>query len=105
MAYNDARGAALAIAFIEGKLKNQANVLKYFAKYRRVADPELYAELEARLQEILTKQPYIGGRFVGKLGPADSGGTEAGWLLSGLKPQPQHRCLCFLGAYGHRHKI
>ncbi|ACX52856.1 CRISPR-associated protein Cas1 [Ammonifex degensii KC4] len=52
LAYNDARGAALAIAFVEGKLKNQANVLKYFAKYRRVADPALYAELEARLARL-----------------------------------------------------
>ncbi|MGO0122569.1 CRISPR-associated endonuclease Cas1 [Desulfothermobacter acidiphilus] len=49
LAYNDARGLALVLAFIEGKLKNQANVLKYFAKYRRAADPGLYAELEARL--------------------------------------------------------
>ncbi|MEW6771041.1 MAG: CRISPR-associated endonuclease Cas1 [Bacillota bacterium] len=52
LAYTDERGAALAIAFIEGKLKNQANVLKYFAKYRRAADPALYVELEARLKRM-----------------------------------------------------
>jgi len=52
LAYTDKRGAALAVAFIEGKLKNQANVLKYFAKYRRAADPELYRELEARLKRM-----------------------------------------------------
>ena len=52
LAYTDGRGASLAVAFIEGKLKNQANVLKYFAKYRRAADPELYRELEARLKRM-----------------------------------------------------
>jgi len=52
LAYTDERGAALAVAFIEGKLKNQANVLKYFAKYRRAADPALYRELEARLKRL-----------------------------------------------------
>lgn len=52
LAYLDSRGVSLAVAFIEGKLKNQANVLKYFAKYRRAADPALYRELEARLKQM-----------------------------------------------------
>lgn len=34
-AYADARGARVARAIAEGKLRNQANLLRYFAKYRR----------------------------------------------------------------------
>ncbi|MDA8097077.1 MAG: CRISPR-associated endonuclease Cas1 [Clostridia bacterium] len=45
LAYNDQRGVFLAKAFIEGKLKNQANVLKYFAKYRRTTDKEKYTQI------------------------------------------------------------
>lgn len=66
LAYLDARGVVLATAFIEGKIKNQANVLKYFGKYRRAADPGLYRELEARLKRI----EEIRGEI-----PAYSGGT------------------------------
>ncbi|RJX17299.1 MAG: CRISPR-associated endonuclease Cas1 [Ammonifex sp.] len=61
LAYTDARGTALAVAFIEGKLKNQANVLKYFAKYRRAADPALYRELEARLKRMEGIRAELGG--------------------------------------------
>jgi CRISPR-associated protein Cas1 len=61
LAYTDERGAALAVAFIEGKLKNQANVLKYFAKYRRAADPALYRELEARLKRMEEIRGELGG--------------------------------------------
>jgi len=42
LAFYDERGIALAKLFIEGKLKNQVNVLKYFAKYRKGVDRELY---------------------------------------------------------------
>jgi CRISPR-associated protein Cas1 len=52
MAYADRRGVTLAKAFIEGKLKNQANVLKYFAKYRRSTDKEKYAEIYRGIGEI-----------------------------------------------------
>nr|WP_287195362.1 CRISPR-associated endonuclease Cas1 [Syntrophothermus sp.] len=40
LAYNDGRGLALALVFVDGKLRNQVNVLKYFGKYRRASEPE-----------------------------------------------------------------
>ncbi len=52
LAYNDQRGVILSKAFVEGKLKNQANVLKYFAKYRRTADKEKYALIYEGIGEI-----------------------------------------------------
>ncbi|MDH7578359.1 MAG: CRISPR-associated endonuclease Cas1 [Bacillota bacterium] len=52
LAYNDNRGLALALAFIDGKLRNQVNVLKYFGKYRRASDPALYQELTSRISEM-----------------------------------------------------
>jgi len=42
LAYHDRRGVALAIAFAVGKLSNQANQLRYMAKYRKNKDPEAY---------------------------------------------------------------
>ncbi len=44
-AYRDERGVILAKAFVEGKIKNQANVLKYFAKYRKAADSALFGQI------------------------------------------------------------
>lgn len=44
-AYDDGRGVALARAMISGKLQNQANMLRYAAKYRKEADPETYEAL------------------------------------------------------------
>lgn len=45
MAYEDARGVALARSFITGKLENQANLLRYMAKYRKETDQALYKEM------------------------------------------------------------
>ena len=42
MAFLDRRGITLAQAFITGKIKNQVNTLKYFAKYRKEAQQETY---------------------------------------------------------------
>jgi len=53
MAYNDRRGVTLGIAFASGKIANQANLLKYMAKYRKTADPELYRELRRQAQAVL----------------------------------------------------
>lgn len=52
LAYDDQRGVFLVKAFIEGKLRNQANVLKYFAKYRRAKDKEVYAQIYQSIDEI-----------------------------------------------------
>lgn len=42
----------LALAFCMGKLQNQANLLKYIAKYRKETDPDLYATLRDRAIEV-----------------------------------------------------
>lgn len=44
-AYDDKRGLLLAKYFVEGKLHNQINVLKYFAKYRKGTDKPAYEEI------------------------------------------------------------
>lgn len=63
MAYLDQRGIVLAKAFITGKIKNQVNTLKYFAKHRKEAKKESYeqviaavAKMTGILQEIDTYQ-------------------------------------------------
>ena len=44
-AYLDKRGVALARAFAEGKIHNQAALLKYLARNRKESDPDLAQEL------------------------------------------------------------
>jgi CRISPR-associated protein Cas1 len=45
LAYLDGRGVALAKAFSSGKVKNQAVLLKYMAKYRKETAPELFEKV------------------------------------------------------------
>lgn len=45
LAYTDPRGVHLAKAFAQGKCLNQAALLKYTAKYRKTAHPDLYRTL------------------------------------------------------------
>lgn len=44
-AYDTDRGVTLARAFGSGKLQNQANMLRYAAKYRKESDPDCYTLL------------------------------------------------------------
>ena len=44
-AYDSGQGVELARTFILGKLQNQANLLRYAAKYRKESDPNLHADL------------------------------------------------------------
>jgi CRISPR-associated protein Cas1 len=44
-AYDTERGVVLARAFSSGKLQNQANLLRYAAKYRKESDPDCYTAL------------------------------------------------------------
>jgi CRISPR-associated protein Cas1 len=44
-AYADERGAAIARIIVEGKLRNQANLLKYFGKYLKAAHPPRFGRL------------------------------------------------------------
>ena len=52
LAYTDRRGLELAIAFARGKITNQAGFLRYAAKYRQQADPELCQELRWCADEV-----------------------------------------------------
>ena len=45
LAYTTQAGVALAKAFITGKLENQANLLRYMAKYQKEHDPALHQEM------------------------------------------------------------
>ena len=45
LAYENATGVTLAKAFVAGKLENQANLLRYMAKYRKETDAVLYEEM------------------------------------------------------------
>ncbi len=49
-AYDDERGVYLAKAFVAGKIGNQANLVKYFAKHRKEKD--IYPTLMANAREI-----------------------------------------------------
>jgi len=41
-AYRDWRGVTVARTFVQGKLQNQVNLLRYMAKYRKEREPEVY---------------------------------------------------------------
>ncbi|HLL80324.1 MAG TPA: CRISPR-associated endonuclease Cas1 [Ktedonobacteraceae bacterium] len=45
LAYEGALGVMVAKAFVTGKLENQANLLRYMAKYRKETDAELFKEM------------------------------------------------------------
>ncbi len=45
LAYENAIGVRIAKAFVAGKLENQANLLRYMAKYRKETDAELFKEM------------------------------------------------------------
>ena len=52
-AYLDARGVAFARAVVRGKLRNQANLLKYFGKYQKTAAPGVFATLQAAVRGLI----------------------------------------------------
>lgn len=47
------RGVHVALAFAEGKIRNQANLLRYMGKYRKEADAELFQEIDRCAGEVL----------------------------------------------------
>lgn len=63
-AYLDARGVAFARAVVRGKLRNQANLLKYFGKYQKTAAPGTFATLRAAVRG-LVKLRGDAGRVAG----------------------------------------
>lgn len=60
-AFNDLRGLQLVLSFGSGKLHNQANLLKYMAKYRKETDPALYEELRRCAADVLDSLIDMGG--------------------------------------------
>jgi len=52
LAYTDRRGVALAVAIATAKIKNQAALLRYMAKYRKETAPETYKELRLLALEV-----------------------------------------------------
>lgn len=52
LAYEDQRGVTLAQAFVIGKIRNQANLLRYMAKYRKQTDPMLHDEINLIAGEV-----------------------------------------------------
>ncbi|WP_448595891.1 CRISPR-associated endonuclease Cas1 [Thermoflexus hugenholtzii] len=52
LAYRDRRGVELAIAFARGKITNQANFLRYAAKYRERAAPEAARRLHQAAERV-----------------------------------------------------
>jgi len=51
-AYNDSRGVELAKAIVRGKLGNQASLLKYFGKYLKESNPQIFDELSALVESL-----------------------------------------------------
>ncbi|MGE5557830.1 MAG: CRISPR-associated endonuclease Cas1 [Bacillota bacterium] len=67
MAYLDERGPAIGKLLVEGKVKNQINLLKYFSKYRKSAEPDAFALLEkkaARMEDIISGLSEVKGRNI-----------------------------------------
>jgi len=52
LAYTDKRGVSLALAIAQAKIKNQAALLRYMAKYRKETQPEIYEELRLLALEV-----------------------------------------------------
>lgn len=53
-AYHTRRGLLVALGCARGKIQNQANLLKYVAKYRKETAPDLFEWLRARAEQIET---------------------------------------------------
>lgn len=60
-AFQDQRGVELAKAFVSGKINNQINTVKYFAKYRKLADPDSFGRLMSRVEEMAGAAREVSG--------------------------------------------
>jgi CRISP-associated protein Cas1 len=66
-AYEQTVGVMVARAFITGKLENQANLLRYMAKYRKETNPELHTEMmlvAVEMRDFLYKIEQLKGTTV-----------------------------------------
>lgn len=72
LSYEDERGVVISKAIVEGKVRNQINTVKYFAKHRKSADPEVYALVYDKAQEmekIMNKLTEIHGNRIDEVRP------------------------------------
>ncbi|PKM82813.1 MAG: CRISPR-associated endonuclease Cas1 [Firmicutes bacterium HGW-Firmicutes-13] len=70
MAYMDHRGVYLARAFVSGKIKNQVNTLKYFAKHRKEARKEAYERIiqaVSKMEKLLLELDNYQGTAIDEL--------------------------------------
>lgn len=86
LSFTDRRGVELGKAFATGKLKNSANNLKYYAKYRKSADRLTYEFLYRRIdkiEELAVQVAEIDGEYVdevrGTLLSAEGRGAALYW--------------------------
>jgi CRISP-associated protein Cas1 len=66
-AYDTERGLRLALAYVRGKIENQATLLRYVGKYRKETRPEVYEEIRlvaAELGDALAELERVGGQTV-----------------------------------------
>lgn len=59
LALSDRRGLILGKAFAFGKIGNQRNLLKYFARYRKSADKDLYTIMETSCKKLETHEEEL----------------------------------------------
>jgi CRISPR-associated protein Cas1 len=59
MAYGDGRGVELAKAIVRGKLGNQAALLRYFGKYLKAANPDVFAALSAVVAALIAARGAV----------------------------------------------
>ena len=52
LALDDGRGFEFCRAVVEGKIRNQERILRYFGKYLRVADPERCQKVESSARDL-----------------------------------------------------
>ena len=52
LAYRDARGVHIPLQIARGKIRNQANLLRYASKYRKESAPALYEALQVCIGEV-----------------------------------------------------
>jgi CRISPR-associated protein Cas1 len=60
-AYHDGRGVRLACALVSGKLRNQANLLRYFGKYCKGRREDVFDRLAADARAILALAGEVAG--------------------------------------------
>ncbi len=59
-AFGDDRGLAIAKLIVDGKLRNQANLLKYFGKYLKTAHPPRFGRLTDSVSVIESARAEVG---------------------------------------------